>query len=80
MQSIGVKRSKGMSDKKDEKKPVYECPYMRVVRCYRQNTKKALDTSICIACVLGRIEKHMFTMVSDKPTRRSSATKREIKK
>ena len=59
-----------MSEKKKvEKKPVYECPYMRVVKCYRQDIKKSLDTSICIACVLGRVEKHMFTLTTEKSTK-----------
>ena len=48
--------------KEGDEGSVYQCPFMRVPECFRQSMDQPLSVAICQACILGRIEKHLFTI------------------
>jgi hypothetical protein len=47
---------------KDKEQPIYSCIFMDLPICRRQDLSKKLAYPVCIACILGRIEKHLHSM------------------
>jgi len=59
MQKLGqCYKEEAIMKKKEE--VVRECPYMGLPKCFRQDISNPLDTQVCIACILSRIEQHLF--------------------
>lgn len=53
-----------MSDPSNEtqKKLDNACLFMKLPKCMRQDTGRQLDLNICTACILGRIEGHLYAL------------------
>lgn len=38
------------------------CTFMKLPKCMRQDVSKRLDISICNACIMGRMEGHLYAL------------------
>ena len=48
------------NDANDNTPQTSECVFMKLPKCKMQDITRRLDMSICLACIAGRSERHLF--------------------
>lgn len=48
----------------DNKTVVSKCEFMKIPKCYKQIAGRPLNLQICQCCMLGRIERHLFSLAA----------------